>query len=60
MAVPSYGASIFLQEELLLEHFSNLIKFVKSHPGDFRSVSKCALLLSHFGTTSHLCANFIS
>jgi hypothetical protein len=59
LGVPSY-ASIFLQEELLLEHFSDLIKFVKIHPGNLRSVLKCGILLLYFQTTSHICANFIS
>lgn len=49
-----YNACIFLQEELLLEQFSGLIKFVKSRPGKLRSLGNCMpLLLSYFGMTFH-------
>jgi hypothetical protein len=56
MTVPSYGASIFLQEELLLEHFSNLIKFVKTHSGNFEICLKmCPFTFSLRNNISSLC-----
>jgi vacuolar protein sorting-associated protein 52 len=44
-----------VQEELLLEHFSDLIKFVKIHPGNLRSVKMWPFAFVLSNDNSPLC-----